>query len=158
MPVHDLKLFNCYLKLKIMKTKGLLVFLCLFVGAGLTSLYGQNYTPNGLSRWVEIGWGTPVFCDGQMIDYVGGVVKLHVVKHFDKDGNYVWEVYQSKGEATSYWTGEKFNYKETGIFFLSNMTNAWKYHLKGESGSHYIGEAHVVVSEWIFTPGKTVCH
>lgn len=121
-----------------MKLKSIFLILCLFIGAGFIQLSAQNFNPNGNSWWVEQSWGTSVYCDGEWVDYIYGVMKLHVVDFYKDD---VWQkqIVQAHGEATSWVTGENFKYREKCDWYPLEMRSTWKYHLKGEDGSHYIG-------------------
>jgi len=98
-----------------MKLKSILMILCLLAGAGLIQLSAQNPEPEGNSYWVENTFWTPVFCDGVFIEWVSGYMKAHVVEQY-KEGVWVRQISQTRGEATGFWTGENFKFKRVGKY------------------------------------------
>lgn len=140
-----------------MKTKSFLLIFCLFAGAALMPLSAQKKDTKSDQFWVETYYYTPVFCDGVWIDRVEGVLKIHVVNHF-KNGEWIWQNLQIKGEATGRFTGETFKLKM--IEKYSNVTgvSTWHYNMKGDMGSHYIGSLTYNYSNGDFVINKTVCH
>ena len=94
-----------------MKTKTFLL-LCLFLGIGLTQLSAQNKTLQ--VRVMNAEYHTSVYCDGVFVDFLNGTATLHMVYHL-KDGNWLWEMDQYKGEATGLY-GEDFKISEIDFF------------------------------------------
>jgi hypothetical protein len=139
-----------------MKMKSILVILCLFVGAGLTQLSAQNLEPNGNSYWVETFWSVPVFCDGEHVDWIYGIMKVHVVDKYE-DGIHVRQVVQAIGNAVSARTGEEFKLKEHGKWYPVEGKSILRYNLLGKDGSHYIGSYVLDTSTWQYTPGDCKC-
>lgn len=140
-----------------MKMRRILMIICLFIGAASIQLSAQSINKSYQGWWYAV-WETPVYCDGVMVDYVRGTVKVHGVAHY-KDG-WIWEIDQAKGEATSLKpTAEKFRYKETDRISYVEGEIAFKYNLKGNMGSHYIGTITLDLATWeIISIGQTVCH
>jgi len=140
------------------KKSAFLVIICLFIGAGLTQISAQTF-----QGWApSVPWSLEVYCDGELTDYVEGVVKVHWVFH---SGDEPWQILQVKGTATSSISGEVFKLKEKDKkdFFDGPVT--YHYNLKGNMGNHYIGTATVEfdysgwpVVVYIFTPIHTVCN
>ena len=140
------------------KKSAFLVIICLFLGAGFTQISAQS-TNKTFQGWAPtVPWKVEVYCDGELTDYVEGVMKVHWVFHA---GEEFWQILQVKGTATSSKSGEVFKYKEMDKkdFFDGPVT--YHYNLKGNMGNHYIGTATVDFSDWnnwIFTPIHTVCN
>jgi len=140
-----------------MKTKNMLLILCLFGGALLQPLSAQKNDNSSDAFWVESYYYTPVRCDGEFVDWVEGVFTIHVVNHY-KDGVWIFQRLMIKGIGTGYLSGEtfKFNYNEK----YSNVTGicTWHYNLKGDDGDHYIGSMTWDYNTSTMTVNKTVCH
>lgn len=137
-----------------MKTRNIILILCLIIGTGLTQLYAQENEDHAYSYW-DIGvFYTDVFCDGVWVDFVAGEMKYHCVDKWH-DGNFVTEIYQAKGEAVSLVTGEEFEYKENGKLILFEGYT-WHFNLKGNMGNHYIGSMVITPDGWY--PDKMICH
>ena len=140
-----------------MKLKSMLMIVCLIAGAGLTQLSAQNPEPEGNSWWIEKNFGTYVICDGEFTDWIGGVLKAHVVDKY-KDGIWVRQILQIRGEATSWMTGEKFKYSQQGKYYPLEDNAIFHYNLKGDEGSHYIlRHLYVFVPEWSLTVLDAKC-
>jgi hypothetical protein len=139
-----------------MKTKSFLMIFCLFAGTALMSLNGQKSMNKSVSHWETADYFTYVVCDGYLVDIVTGVVKVHAVTHF-KDGEMVWEISQFKGDVVGE-SGEVFKMKELDKEYAETNSVTWRYHLKGNEGSHYIGTLTLNMTTWRITVGKTVCH
>jgi len=154
-----------------MKTKLLVISMCLFFGMALNTANAQNRAYQG---WSYGTYWAPVYCDGQLVDYLeGGVLRIHwVYKYHPK--KVFWEIDQLKGEVTSSMEPfETFKIRETDKTYLED---GWicecKYNLIGNMGSHYIGVIYLTYTyfppddehpeghyEWVLTGiGKTVCH
>ena len=136
--------------------KSILVILCLFVGAGLIQLSAQNLEPEGNSYWIETNWWVPVFCDGEMVDWVHGYMKVHAVEKY-KDGILVRQIVQAHGNAVSLFTDEEFKLKEHGKWYPVEGISTLRYNLLGKDGSHYIGSYVLDTSTWQYTPGDCKC-
>jgi hypothetical protein len=134
-----------------------LVIICLFLGAGFTQISAQTF-----QGWAtSVPWSTEVYCDGELTDYVEGVMRVHWVFHA---GEEAWQILQAKGTASSA-SGEEFKYIEVDKkdFFDGPVT--YHYNLKGNMGNHYIGTATIEfdysgwpVVVYTFTPIHTVCN
>ena len=140
-----------------MKLKSILVILCLIAGAGLTQLSAQNPEPEGNSWWIEKTFGTYVYCDGELIDWIGGVMKAHVVDKY-KDGIWVRQIIQITGEAYSYQTNEKFKFQRVGKYYPLEDKSIFHYNLKGDEGTHYILKHMYEFNPWSITVISAKCH
>ena len=138
------------------KKSAFLVIICLFLGAVFTQISAQTWQGWGTS----VPWSIEVYCDGDLTDYVEGVVKVHWIFHA---GEEIWQILQVKGTATSPESGEVFKFKEIDKkdFFPIPWVVTYHYNLKGNMGNHYIGTATVDISDEenpVFTPIHTVCN
>ena len=137
-----------------MKTKFFfLVFL--FIGIGLTRLSAQNNDTKSVQYKAELGYYTPVYCGGEMVNYLQGLVIFHIIDHAS-NGNLQWEIAQAKGEATGL-NGEIFELIEIDKFEPSTGIFVWHFNLRGDSGSHYIGSLSYNYSTGEFIVGKAIC-
>ncbi len=140
-----------------MKTKVIYLF-CLLLGMAWTQVTAQNKANNAVQGWTESTYYTPVYCDGEMVDYLeGGWLRVHYVYRY-KDGMFFKEIDQLKGEVTSE-TGEVFKIRETDFtYFTDHWYVTWHYNLIGNRGNHYIGW--MTYSYWTgeITAGDTVCN
>ncbi|MCK5694284.1 MAG: hypothetical protein KAI08_15580 [Bacteroidales bacterium] len=132
------------------KKSAFLVIICLFLGAVFTQISAQTF-----QGWASFGFGTEVYCDGELTDYVEGVMRVHWVFH---EGEEVWQILQVKGIGSSA-SGEEFKYKEKDKKDdFADAVVYYHYNLKGNEGNHYIGTAKVDLATWTFTPIHTVCN
>jgi len=120
-----------------MKLKSILMIFCLLAGAGLTPLSAQNPEPEGKSQWIEKEVWTPVFCDDVFQEWISGILKIHYVDIY-KDGVWVKQVLQTRGEATGYWSGETFKFNRVGKYYPTEDKAIYHYNLLGDEGTHYI--------------------
>ena len=74
------------------KKSAFLVIICLFLGAGFTQISAQS-TNKTAQGWDSFPFGTEVYCDGILKDYVEGVMRVHWVFH----GGGPWQILQVKG-------------------------------------------------------------
>ncbi|HUW93992.1 MAG TPA: hypothetical protein VMV74_12565 [Bacteroidales bacterium] len=141
-----------------MKTKSLIISLCLIMGISLTQASAQDHDTKSVQGWFMSEYWSPVYCGGIMVDeLLGGTIRVHYVVHY-KDGMYQWETDQLKGEITSS-TGEVFDIKEIDkTYFTDHWYVTWTYHLKGDQGTFYIGTITYSYFTGEITYGKTVCH
>lgn len=140
-----------------MKTKSFLLIFCLFAGAALMSVSAQKNDSKSEQFWVKAYYYTPVFCDGNWIDRVEGDLIIHVVNHY-KNGEWVWQNLQINCEATGMLSGEKFKFHMTEKYSSVTGISNWRYNMKGDMGSHFIGSMTYNYSNGEFTINKTVCH
>ena len=143
-----------------MKTKTFLL-LCLFLGIGLTQLSAQNdnsWGTKSVQGWFQGTYYSPVYCGDEMVDYLeGGWLRVHDGAHY-KNGKFIWETDQLKGEVTSV-TGEVFKVIEIDkTYFTDHWYVTWKFSLMGNWGSHYVGS--FTYSYWTgeTIPGKAICN
>ncbi len=132
----------------------MLLSICLAMGIGITQLSAQS-----VQNWnVSNNYWSPVYCDGTLVDVLeGGVIRVHTVTHFNKDGYFTWEKAQIKGTVASS-SGETFTIKELDkTYFTDHWYVTWTYHLKGDEGSHYIGTLTYSYFDGSITVGKTRC-
>jgi len=141
-----------------MKLKYFFAIFCLF-GPALT-LSAQNIEK--AKRWyVYEGWGTPIFCDGDLVNWASGDLKVHYVLWME-DGVVRWELDNVKGTVTDMY-GEEYKYKEHHTLFdWVNSTCEYTYHLIGNKGTKYRGTIFMDFSDgWgaglIVIPGETFC-
>ena len=126
-----------------MKSKTFL-FLCLFMGLGLTQLAAQN-GKNGtgaISEFLEwdgyINSPLAVYRDNEIVDYLEGTVSVHSVAIFKN--NVVLTLNQRLfGEVHSTITGEIFRFHEFDKCDMTSMLDPFHFNLFGDKGSHYIG-------------------
>ena len=141
-----------------MKLKSILVILCLIAGAGLTQLSAQNPEPEGNSYWIEKTIWTPIMCDGVLEEWISGNMKIHVVDKY-KDGIWVRQLIQARGEATGYWTGRTFKFSRVGKYYPLEDKSIFHYNLSGNDGSHYVMRLMFVFEpEWSVTVINCKCH
>ncbi len=135
-------------------TKQMLVVIFMFA-TGLSPLFAQSPDRSYQEKY-DGPFVTEVFCDGVQVDLVVGTLKTHEVFHYNKSG-FSWAKISGNGTALGEWSGEIFTYKEIGGFKAGEETYTWRYHLKGNQGSHYIGTiTWNYITDEIF-PGKTKC-
>ena len=139
----------------IMKLKRLSVIFCLLAGVCFIQLSAQS-TNKAHQGWWAGDFFTEVYCNGEQVDYVAGTLKFHYV--YRSEADYIWDIYQAKGEGVSSVTGENFKYKEIDKVYWEDGMYYWHYHLKGDMGSDYTGFAvwNMVTDEMNF--GPTNCH
>ena len=125
-----------------MKTK-LALFLCLFLGIGLTQVSAQN-GKNGtgsVSYNYFVDWPStvPIYCGGVQVDEVTATnFYSKTVDHYFM-GNLIWEVAKITNVTyTSTLTGEKFVVNGTQKFDGSTLTFYFTANLNGDKGNHYI--------------------
>jgi hypothetical protein len=97
--------------------------------------------------WFQNGWGCPVFCNDDLsnpVDELEGIFWEHCVD-IVKNDNWIMEIAQLKGEATSTKTGETFRVNELDkIIPLPGANNmigcSWisRTNLVGNKGHHYV--------------------
>lgn len=127
-----------------MKTKAFL-FLCLFLGIGMTQLSAQS--PNGkngtgsVSYQYFVDWPStiPIYCDGKQVDEVTSTNFFSkTVDHYFM-GIFIWEVAKITNVTyTSTRTGEKFVGHGTQKADGSTLTFYFTANLNGDKGNHYI--------------------
>lgn len=145
-------------KFIIMKT--FLLFLAILFLSSIisTNVEAQEKSKRALQGWFTSEYWSPIYCDGNMVDMLeGGTLRVHYVYHYIP-GKLYKEKYQLKGEVTSS-TGEVFKVSEKDVYYVESGTwyVTWKYNLKGNWGTHYIGEVTQDVWSGELTIGKTVC-
>jgi hypothetical protein len=110
------------------------------------------------------GYNQPVWCAGNSAadpdDYLIGTAFLHAVYHL-KDGEVIKRNVIMRGEATSDITGEVFKIKEQDVenwddFWVDGIMH-WRFNLKGNMGSHYIGYYTLTLPGWVITVEKILC-
>lgn len=130
-----------------MKTKTF-VFLCLFLGIGLTQVSAQNGKggTGSVSYDYFVDWESaiPVYYDGEQIDVLTAAnFYSKTVDHF-LNGQFAWEIAKiSNVTYTSTLTGEKFVANCTQKYNGSTMTFYLMANLNGDKGNHYI--LHMVI-------------
>lgn len=141
-----------------MKTKSILISLCLIFGIAISQSFAQDNDTRTVQGWVQSSYWSPVFCGDQLVDLLeGGVIRVHYVIHYT-DGLYTWETDQIKGEVTSS-TGEVFKITEVDkTYFTDHWYITWHYNLIGDMGSHYIGTLTYSYFTGEITVVKTECH
>lgn len=98
-----------------------------------------------------------MYCNGVPVDLVQGVLKVHIVVHWD--GTTQRDVYQGKGEGfTSTTSGEVFKYKETDKVSWGEGIYTWHYHLKGNMGHDSMGVITWNLNTGELILGPTNCH
>jgi hypothetical protein len=125
-----------------MKTKTILI-LCLFLGIGMTQLSAQlpaNIHGTGSVAYDtrEVGWGSPVYCEGVQVNCLNGTGNAHVIDHYT-NGVWDWEIITLTGTGKSCWfPGETFTFKEIDKVFV-RKPGEWDVstHVKGDKGSLY---------------------
>jgi hypothetical protein len=126
-----------------MKTKAFLL-VCLFLGIGLTQVSAQKGTDKTYSEWVERSWSDPVYCDGELVDWLDCTLTMHHVAKFVKgEWLHCWGF--CSGTAVSQATHETFKIREMGKQDNNIQSNGeWlpeadvHYNAIGEFGTHYI--------------------
>ena len=150
-----------------MKTKTFLL-ICLLLGMVTTQLFSQNMTVQ--SKEKDAVYNAYVFCDGELIDFLSGTARLHVVIHL-KDGIWQWEIDQYKGEAISVGfddgngnliggTGEVFRGSEVDFWgrpIQSFPYLVWHQTLIGNKGNVYEGFIYLNWETWELYSGQTQC-
>ncbi len=147
------------LKHSAMKTKTFL-FLCLFLGIGLTQLSAQNGkdgTGLYMERFLVSDYnGVPAECGGELIGILSGSITFHFTSFF-QNGILIWCKSQGHGEAVSS-TGETF--KVNVINKINDVQQTGSVHVNfiGDKGTHYIGSFVVAdYNTWELEPVRVVC-
>ena len=83
-----------------MKTKTFFI-LCFFLGIGLTQLSAQlpankHGTGSVAYDYPNLGWISPVVCEGKQIDLIEGSGDAHVIDHYT-NGIMDWEILTFSG-------------------------------------------------------------
>jgi hypothetical protein len=128
-----------------MKTKTFFM-LCLLSGMGLTQLFAQPpVVPDGTKSVsfkfeITVPIWTPLYCNGVLVDNLGGTLKLHHIWHYI-DGVDIWCIVKAEGVLTGQHTGEVFIYKEITQrhFHYDNCFLTFHYNAKGDQGNHLTG-------------------
>lgn len=142
-----------------MKTKTLLISLCLLIGVAMTNAYGQDKAQKAEQGWFMSEYWAPVYCGDNLVDILeGGTLRVHYVVHPNGKAKF-YEILQLKGEVTSQ-TGEVFKITETDkYYYTDDWYIIWHYNLIGNRGNHYIGTLiQNYFSGEIVEIGKTVCN
>ena len=142
-----------------MKTKVILLS-CLFIGIATLSVNAQDKANNSDQGWVVGTYYSPVFCDGEMVDYLeGGEIRVHFVFRMFKNGSVLAkEIDQIKGTVTSE-SGEVFKIRETDKYeYVNGWVLTWHYNLIGDQGTHYIGTLTYYYNTGELIVGQTVCN
>jgi hypothetical protein len=84
------------------------------------------------------GYWQPIYCNGEMVDYLYGEVSNHMIMHF-KNGENIRNNIHVFGQVTSGATSEVFTVHENDK--VDNLTGiaTWHFNLVGNEGTHYIG-------------------
>lgn len=142
-----------------MKTRTFFM-LILLICIGLKGLQAQNIDPTSTKSfqgWYQSTYWSPVYCGEQFKEYLeGGTISVHYIVHY-KNGKYQWETDQIKGEVKSQ-SGETFIISELDkTYFTDHWYLTWRFNLKGDRGTHYIGT--LTYSYWTgeTTVVKAVC-
>jgi len=135
-----------------------LIGMCLVMGLFTVQLNAQKTSPKTIQGWATGTYYGPVFCDGEMVDYLeGGTLRIHYVVKY-KDGMFQWEIDQLKGQVTSV-TGETFRIRETDhTYFKDHWYVTWHYNLIGDQGTHYTGTLTWSYFDQEYIIGNTTCH
>ncbi|WP_340110734.1 hypothetical protein [Maribellus mangrovi] len=141
--------------------KSLMLFIASFlvVIAFSTNVEGQEKSQRAFQGWSVSTYWSPIYCDGEMVDFLeGGTLRIHYLYHY-VHGKFMKQIVQIKGEVTSD-TGEVFKISERDLYYPDDetITVYWKYNLRGNWGTHYIGElaADYFTGEIVWI-GKSVC-
>lgn len=144
-----------------MKTK-ILFLLCLFTGILLFPTQAQDNANNAEQWWEQAYAQGGVWCDGDMIDFLTGELRIHyVLKGFDNGSLKLRNINQFKGELTSTTTDEVFKFNRIIKWELSGVwTGIIHYNMKGDMGTKYSGKIYVDYSAGspVFTELHAVCH
>ena len=102
----------------------------------------QNGSGNDVFAVPKLGWECPVYCDGELLDVIGGYGEAHIIDHY-KLGEWNWEILTIKGVGWSYSTKEKFTFSEQDKIKWSPKLNdySWTAHdnikMMGDHGTLY---------------------
>lgn len=141
-----------------MKTTFFLI-LFFFLGLAVTQTSAQEKANKADQGWFASTYWSPVYCDGEMVDYLeGGEIRVHYVFRLFKNGSVLAkEIDQIKGTVTSS-TGEVFKIRETDKYkYIDGWEFTWHYNLIGDKGSHYIGTITYYYKTGELVVGHTVC-
>ncbi len=140
-----------------MKTKVILITVCLLLGMAVSTVSGQTNDTRSVQYTDVLAYYTPVYCGDEMVDYITGDARFHIIDHY-KDGVWQWEIAQVKGEVTGYF-GEVFKMQEVDKYWIPEFgILIWHYNLIGNWGHHYIGFLTYSYITGEMTVGRTVCH
>ena len=114
----------------------------------------SEFTKTGHWRG-ESGYYIVLYCDEEMVDEVYGDIETHWMAH-RKNGELKWVQIKYNGTLTSEETGEVFTIKETDKLTIKDGGHAWwhfesyefRYNIKGNLGSHYIGYGQIDPNTW----------
>jgi hypothetical protein len=141
-----------------MKLTRFFAILCL-LGAVLTlSAQSTNKAYNGY--YDEYEWWSPVYCDGEYVNDVFGVAKVHYVKKIKND-ILVWEFNNVNYEATDRF-GNPCKYLEHHTTYdWVNGLCTYIYHIIGDKGTKYRGQITIDFSDgWdnvVIIAGDSFC-
>ncbi|WP_147384131.1 hypothetical protein [Maribellus luteus] len=110
------------------------------------------------AKFTDDSYFTPLFCEGEIVDYVSGYISAHWRVHY-KNGVRQWILINFSGTLTSA-NGEVLTIRESDkILFEEGMdpTYSVRWNIMGEDGSHYIGSGYVDWTTWDVVPEMTVC-
>lgn len=133
---------------------------CLFIGFASTKVLAQDKANKADQGWVEGTYYSPVFCDGEMVDYLeGGTIMVHYVFRMFKNGDVLAkEIDQIKGEVMSS-SGETFIVREIDkLSYENSWVLTWHYNLIGDRGTHYTGTLTYNYGTGELTVGNTTCN
>ena len=119
----------------------------------------QDKANNAVQDWVEGDYWNVVYCDGEVIDYLEGTVRIHYVYHF-VHGVFVKQIVSAKGEVISR-SGEVFKVLEKGKWFelgSHDVYTVFKFNMKGDKGTHYQGTMTYYWFTGEMTFSKIKCH
>lgn len=138
--------------------------MCLFIGILVLPIQAQDKANDASQRW-DYGYAQAgVWCDGVMIDFLTGELRIHyVTRSFDNGLLKRREIDQFRGELTSTTTGEVFKFNRT-ITWEQGESREWTavihYNMKGNMGTMYSGKIFLDYN-WgspIFTEIHATCH
>jgi len=101
----------------------------------------------------------PVYCNGELVDWVtGGFYTLGVRDHYQK-GELTWEYVKShKLILTSDNTGEIFTNNGIERYRVRQGMDILNANMKGNMGSHYIQKIWTDWETWTLVDVQSVCH
>lgn len=156
-----------------MKTKALL-FLCLFLGIGLTQLSAQmkwNTNEKGTGTLITtfaFDYGIAVYCDGKQVDLLVGTINSHNVYRFKNNVYWGANEHYLGGDLKSTSTNSdevfKVTEKDHGFNIIMDGeamvtgTDLFHFNVIGNKGTHYTGTGLFDIPTQTLTSIRADCH
>ena len=138
--------------------KSLKILFMLFIVIGFTTnpVKAQEKENGTVSYSMDVEVALELWCDGIYIDFINDVyVEAHARVHYN-NGNVIWM--KATVHGTFLFKGVTYEINgKTSVIELPNDIQEAHYNLKGNDGSHYVGNVTVNDHTHTFTFSKALC-